>query len=109
MQLFAGEGNRVIYLENLNPSPALDFSIFPKIIKRIVRIFWKIKESNKKPISNLTIITPIIIPFKNTIAEFINKGIITKFLSLYIKSMGIKIDTLTAEQEKYLESWEMGT
>lgn len=28
---------------------------------------------------------------------------------LKLKSMGIKIDTLTAEQEKYLSSWEMGT
>lgn len=28
---------------------------------------------------------------------------------LKLKSMGIKIDTLTAEQEKYLSSWQMGT
>lgn len=28
---------------------------------------------------------------------------------LKLKAMGIKIDTLTAEQEKYLSSWEMGT
>ncbi|MFH1440696.1 MAG: adenosylhomocysteinase [Candidatus Omnitrophota bacterium] len=28
---------------------------------------------------------------------------------LKLKSMGIKIDKLTAEQEKYLSSWEMGT
>jgi adenosylhomocysteinase (EC 3.3.1.1) len=28
---------------------------------------------------------------------------------LKLKSMGIVIDTLTAEQEKYLASWEMGT
>ncbi len=29
--------------------------------------------------------------------------------SLKLKSMGIKIDILTAEQKNYLESWEMGT
>ena len=29
--------------------------------------------------------------------------------SLKLKSMGIEIDTLTPEQEKYLSSWEMGT
>jgi len=29
--------------------------------------------------------------------------------SLKLSSMGIKIDTLTAEQKKYLVSWEMGT
>jgi len=28
---------------------------------------------------------------------------------LKLKSMGIEIDTLTSEQEKYLSSWEMGT
>ena len=28
---------------------------------------------------------------------------------LKLKAMGIKIDTLTAEQKKYLKSWEMGT
>jgi adenosylhomocysteinase len=29
--------------------------------------------------------------------------------ALKLKSMGIQIDTLTPEQKKYLESWEMGT
>ncbi|MDD2679830.1 MAG: adenosylhomocysteinase [Candidatus Omnitrophica bacterium] len=29
--------------------------------------------------------------------------------ALKLKSLGIKIDTLTAEQKKYLASWEMGT
>jgi len=28
---------------------------------------------------------------------------------LKLKSMGVSIDTLTAEQVKYLASWEMGT
>ena len=28
---------------------------------------------------------------------------------LKLKSMGIEIDTLTSEQEKYLSTWEMGT
>ncbi|MDD5166603.1 MAG: adenosylhomocysteinase, partial [Candidatus Omnitrophica bacterium] len=28
---------------------------------------------------------------------------------LKLKSMGIKIDTLTVEQKKYLSSWEIGT
>ncbi|BCB97363.1 adenosylhomocysteinase [Dissulfurispira thermophila] len=28
---------------------------------------------------------------------------------LKLKAMGIKVDTLTAEQKKYLQSWEMGT
>jgi adenosylhomocysteinase len=32
-----------------------------------------------------------------------------RIASLKLKAMGIRIDTLTAEQKKYLESWEMGT
>ncbi len=33
----------------------------------------------------------------------------TTVASLKLKSMGVAIDTLTAEQKKYLASWEMGT
>ena len=40
-----------------------------------------------------------------TVPEAIDKNI----AYLKLKSMGIKIDTLTAEQKKYLASWEMGT
>ena len=32
-----------------------------------------------------------------------------KIAFLKLKAMGIRIDTLTAEQKKYLESWELGT
>ncbi|MFH1201846.1 MAG: adenosylhomocysteinase [Candidatus Omnitrophota bacterium] len=32
-----------------------------------------------------------------------------KIADLKLKSMGIKIDTLTSEQKKYLTSWELGT
>lgn len=28
---------------------------------------------------------------------------------LKLKSMGVRIDTLTPEQKKYLASWDMGT
>jgi adenosylhomocysteinase len=40
-----------------------------------------------------------------TVPEDIDKNI----AALKLKSMGIKIDVLTAEQKKYLASWEMGT
>ena len=32
-----------------------------------------------------------------------------KIAELKLKAMGIKIEKLTPEQEKYLKSWEMGT
>jgi adenosylhomocysteinase len=37
------------------------------------------------------------------------KEIDEKVAELKLKSMGIKIDELTAEQKKYLSTWEMGT
>ena len=37
------------------------------------------------------------------------EGIDKKIAELKLKSMGIKIDTLTEEQKKYLSSWEIGT
>jgi adenosylhomocysteinase len=40
-----------------------------------------------------------------SVSEDIDKEI----ARLKLKSMGLKIDTLTEEQEKYLNSWEMGT
>jgi adenosylhomocysteinase len=40
-----------------------------------------------------------------TVPEDIDKNI----AALKLSSMGIKIDVLTAEQKKYLASWEMGT
>jgi len=39
------------------------------------------------------------------VPEYIDK----KIAYLKLKSMGIKIDSLTAEQKKYLSSWELGT
>lgn len=39
------------------------------------------------------------------VPEFIDKNI----AKLKLESLGIEIDTLTKEQKKYLESWEMGT
>ncbi|MDO8525219.1 MAG: adenosylhomocysteinase, partial [Candidatus Omnitrophota bacterium] len=39
------------------------------------------------------------------VPEFIDKNI----AKLKLESLGVKIDVLTPEQKKYLESWEMGT
>jgi len=39
------------------------------------------------------------------VPEFIDKNI----AKLKLESLGVKIDALTQEQERYLESWELGT
>jgi len=45
---------------------------------------------------------------KNNVYK-VPEAIDKKIADLKLKSMGIKIDTLTQEQEKYLSSWELGT
>lgn len=86
MKMFAKKGHRVFYLENLNPSPIIDSSVFSKIAKRYNRIFLKPfrKEENKIP--NLQVITPFIIPFKNKIARMVNEAMLIKFLAFYLKT-----------------------
>jgi adenosylhomocysteinase len=44
-------------------------------------------------------------PKVHTVPREIDEGV----ASLKLKAMGIKIDTLTPEQQKYLATWEMGT
>jgi adenosylhomocysteinase len=44
-------------------------------------------------------------PTVYTVPEKIDAAI----AALKLKSMGVAIDKLTAEQKKYLASWEMGT
>lgn len=90
MTMFAKEGNQVFYLENLNPSPALDLSIFKKILKRVARITLKPNHQNEPKLPNITVITPLIIPGKNKFAEFINKNILLRLLVFYLKSKKIK-------------------
>ncbi len=90
MTMLAQEGNRVFFLENLNPNPAMRLSILPKAIKRIGRIFLKLNEKEKKQIPNLTVVTPFIVPFKNRTAEFINKNILLRFLLFYLRLKGVK-------------------
>ena len=41
--------------------------------------------------------------------EIYSEEIDREIALLKLKAMGIKIDILTKEQKKYLESWEMGT
>ena len=44
------------------------------------------------------------------VAGSVWNAIVDEFVAaLKLQTMGISIDTLTAEQKKYLESWEMGT
>jgi adenosylhomocysteinase len=49
--------------------------------------------------------TPKMAPMVSTVPKSIDE----KVAELKLKSMGVKIDELTAEQKKYLATWEMGT
>ncbi len=88
MRKFALNGNKVIYIENINPSIELNLGLFLKIIKRLMRILVKHEYTKDDP--NITIITPLIIPVKNKLADLINKKILIKLLARNIRSRGIK-------------------
>jgi len=90
MTMLAQGGNRVFFLENLNPTPAIDLSILPKAGKRLVRIFLKTNGEKRNKMPNLIIVTPFIIPFKNRIAQFINRNILLRFVLFYLKLKGVK-------------------
>jgi adenosylhomocysteinase len=45
----------------------------------------------------------------NNVVYKVPREIDEKIAALKLKSLGIKIDTLTKEQKGYLTSWEMGT
>ena len=89
MQSLAQSGNRVFYIENLNPSLSLNFSIFPKTLKRIKKVLFGSSFKNSKQIPSLEVITPFVLPFKNKLVEFINKKLFIRLLCLLLKSRGI--------------------
>ena len=46
--------------------------------------------------------------FENRVYD-VPESIDETIAQLKLEAFGVEIDTLTAEQEKYLNSWEMGT
>lgn len=92
MKMFAEQGNRVFYIENLNPSCGIGISMFPKLLKRIVRILFRANKTRKAEQlpPNLQIITPLLIPFSNPLADFTNKNILIRFLYSQLLSKGLK-------------------
>jgi len=47
--------------------------------------------------------------FMTTVNYSVPEKIDSEISALKLKAMGVKIDTLTAEQVKYLASWQEGT
>lgn len=90
MHRFAQAGNRVFYLENLNPNPEINRVFITRIFARIAKIFFRAGAEERKTEANLTVITPFIIPFKNRTANFLNEIIFLKILLFYFRLKGIK-------------------
>jgi glycosyltransferase involved in cell wall biosynthesis len=88
-EMFAAQGNRITYIENINPSFILDFQLIPKIFKRIIKIFFKSNPQNALS-SNINIISPFILPLKNKLAIFINKKLFLKILAAKINKTCLK-------------------
>ncbi|MFH1398342.1 MAG: glycosyltransferase [Candidatus Omnitrophota bacterium] len=87
MELFAKSGSRVFYLENINPSPVINLSLLPKLLKQGRKIFFK---PAKAGLSNIRIISPFILPLKNKVAGCINQKVFIKYLSSYLTGKGVK-------------------
>lgn len=90
MRFFSQNGNRVFYLENLNPGLNLNLAVFPKIFRRAGKIFLGTNPKGSKQIPNLTIITPFLLPFRNKLADFINRKVFIKLLCLRLKARGLE-------------------
>jgi len=89
MQFLAQNGNRVFYIENINPRLNLNLSVLPKILKRFRKILPGANSKKTKLVPNLTVITPFVLPFRNKLADFINKKIFIKLLYFLLKVRGI--------------------
>ncbi len=90
MRFFSQTGNKVFYLENLNPGLSLNLSILPKICRRAKKILFGSGSAQSRQISNLKVITPLLLPFRNKLAEFINRKVFIKLLSLRLKAQGVE-------------------
>lgn len=86
MEAFAGQGNRVYYIENLNPSPRIEPSFFLKAARRIKRIT---ANPGAGAAEGIKTITPLLIPFKGRFSYFINKNLLIKRLAGILRSHNI--------------------
>jgi glycosyltransferase involved in cell wall biosynthesis len=84
MQMFAAQGNRITYIENINPFFVLNLSLLPRLYKRITRIFFKASSQNMLPY-NINVISPLVIPLKNKLATLINEKILLKIIASKIR------------------------
>ena len=80
INLAAAEGHPASVMDMSFANQALACEYMAKNYKKLARKVYKVPETIDKNISRLK-----------------------------LESLGVKIDTLTKEQKKYLESWELGT
>lgn len=87
MEFLAKDKNRVFYIENINPSPRIDLSLFSKAAKRVPRIFSP-RPAPQDPA--IRVITPLVLPFKNKISGRINRDLMLGRLLRSLKKQGVK-------------------
>ena len=90
MEFISRNNCRVFYIENLSPAPKIGVSFLPKAIKRLGRIFFRDNKTGSNVPPNIIIITPLILPFKNKLADFINNAVFIKLLHFRLKLKGLK-------------------
>ncbi|MEA3471564.1 MAG: hypothetical protein U9R24_07585, partial [Thermodesulfobacteriota bacterium] len=57
----------------------------------------------------IVVLIMVLLASSTAFCDITREDIDKEIARLKLASMGVSIDTLTAEQEKYLNSWEMGT
>ena len=90
MTLFAQAGWRVIFIENLNPSPRLDRSFLKKLVRRLFKILRVPRPDSQNLPPNVEVVTPLVFPFKNKLSDFLNKKICVKLLAWSLGRRGVK-------------------
>ena len=96
-----GDAKVVISVERLDYTKGIK-----KRLEGVCRFFEKYPEFKKK-----VVFLQVAVPSRTKITEYVElkREIDEEVGRLKLLSMGIRIDTLTAEQRKYLSTWEMGT
>lgn len=86
---FAGQGNNVFYVENLNPTMKLNGISFGKISRRITKTVRN-QPRQARELNRISVITPALAPLLNPAARWINKIFFLRRLASRLRASGVK-------------------
>ena len=88
MSMLAANGNKIYFVETLNPTLPLSFSSIPKILRWLARLLSQKLRSgpNTKP-AQVTVVMALVVPGKGRMSQAINRMI---FLPLFMAALTLK-------------------